>query len=85
MMEKYKKWINRIPGYTRATMSRKEYSKMMKLFSENGLRRNNFAISIQHYNSEKDYRRAKADWMKAWRRRRIECKPATLQQAECSF
>jgi hypothetical protein len=69
MMERYNKWLNQKPGFTRSTMTRKEYSKMMKLFSENNLRRNNFAISVKDYESEKAYRNAKAQWMRQWRKK----------------
>ena len=68
MMERYEKWLSKEDGYTRKTMSRKEYSKMMKAFSEAGLKRTNYACSVKNYESEKDYRKARAQWMRQWRK-----------------
>ena len=47
LMEMYEKWLSKEDGFTRATMRRNEYSKMMKAFSEAGLKRTNFRISIK--------------------------------------
>ena len=69
MMECYEKWLNKQEGFTRKTMSRKQYSKMMKAFSEAGLKRTNFACSIKNHESEKSYREARAQWMRQWRER----------------
>ena len=67
LMEKYGNWLNRQAGFTRKTMSRNEYGKMMKAFSEAGLKRTNHTISIKHHEDEASYRKAKAQWMKQWR------------------
>lgn len=69
IMQRYEKWLSKEDGYTRKTMSRKEYSKMMKAFSEAGLKRTNFACSVKNYESEKAYRKARAQWMRQWRKR----------------
>ena len=67
LMENYGNWLNRQAGFTRKTMSRNEYGKMMKAFSEAGLKRTNHTISIKHHEDEASYRKAKAQWMKQWR------------------
>jgi hypothetical protein len=69
LMERYREWLNKKPGFTRSTMTRKEYSKMMKLFSENNLHRTNFAISVKDFDSEEAYRKAKAARMRQWRKK----------------
>ena len=67
LMENYGNWLHRQSGFTRKTMSRNEYGKMMKAFSEAGLKRTNHTISIKHHEDEASYRKAKAQWMKQWR------------------
>ena len=69
IMQLYKKWLDREQGFSRQTMTRKEYAKMMKVFSEAGLKRTNFAVSVKKCGSEKAYRAAKAARMRAWRAR----------------
>ncbi len=67
MLMDYDNWINKKPGYTRSTMSRKKYSVQMKAFSENVLRLTNFKVSIRNFSTKKEYLRAKAVQSKAWR------------------
>ena len=71
LMEMYEKWLSKEDGFTRATVRRNEYSKMMKAFSEAGLKRTNFRISIKQYDSGSSYQKAKAQWMKVWRKARF--------------
>ena len=68
LLDTYEKWLNKTVGFTRATMTRQDYSKMMKLFSEAGLKRTNFTLSIKQHSDELSYRRSKADWMRDWRK-----------------
>ena len=75
----YENWLNRTPGFTRSTMSRKEYTKMMKMFSEHGLKRNNFKLSTKNHD-ENSYRLAKANYMQRWRN---QCFPRNLSSADC--
>ena len=42
--EDYKKWIKKQHGFTRATMSKHDYTRMLKKFSARGLKRTNFAL-----------------------------------------
>ena len=67
LMEKYNSWLNKKEGFTRSTMTRKEYSKQQKAFSEAGLKRNNFRCSIKHYASERYYQMARAQISREWR------------------
>jgi hypothetical protein len=67
LMESYEKWLRKEQGHTRATMSRKAYSKMMKTFSENELKRTNFRVSIKHFSSHDAYRKMRATSMREWR------------------
>ena len=87
LMEKYNNcnWLNKKEGFTRSTMTRKEYSKQQKAFSEAGLKRSNFRCSIKHYESERDYRMARAQISREWRatafQRPIEPRDQPAQQS----
>ena len=67
LMDMHEKWLNKTVGFTRATMTRQAYSKMMKMFSEAGLKRTNFTLSIKQHSDESSYRKSKAQWMREWR------------------
>jgi hypothetical protein len=69
LMHNYNKWLDKEHGYTRSTMTRNEYSKQQKSFSEAGLKRTNFRCSIKQYTSEKEYMKAKAIQAKQWRKK----------------
>ena len=68
LMEKYNNWLNKKEGFTRSTMTRKAYSKQQKAFSDAGLKRTNFRCSIKDYDSERDYRMARAEISRQWRK-----------------
>ena len=82
MMECYHKWMNKEEGYTRATMTRKQYGQMMRAFSEAGLKRRNFRVSTNNYTTEEEYRKARAEYLREWRRtafRRLQSEGVHLQ------
>ncbi len=72
VMEQYQHWLNRENGYTRASMTRSAYNKMMKQFSEYGLKRNNFGVSVKQYQDRASYEKARCSWMRDWRLQRWE-------------
>lgn len=67
VMERYHHWLNKVEGYTRSTMERNKYNFMLKSFSEHGLKRTNFVLSVKDHPSKMEYEKARCAVMKAWR------------------
>ena len=68
IMDHYKKWIKKQHGFTRATMSKHDYTRMLKKFSARGLKRTNFTLSIKKFANKESYEKARCEVMKQWRR-----------------
>ena len=68
--ERFQNWLSREVGFTRSTMSRQDYTKMMRLFAKAGLKRTNFALSINDFDSPVEYAVAHAEKMRNWHKKR---------------
>ena len=77
IMEHYRRWLNKEHGYTRKTMTRRVYTRMLKRFSERGLKRTNFRLSVKDYRDRKAYEKARCEVLKDWRRQSWEQRQGT--------
>jgi hypothetical protein len=77
VLEHYKQWLNKVDGYTRGTMDRNKYTQMLKHFSNYGLKRTNFVLSVRDYPDKTAYAKARCNVMKDWRHQCWEATQAT--------